>query len=154
MSSKTYLYWIHYPSHTDPTTQGYIGITCNKQDRFAFHRRTFKEYFAKGAQITVLREFASRDAALIIEADYRPVANIGWNTYSGAVNRLNGKPKHSTTHNASQGTKLVNMRIDPRLWDDFRRVCKENNISASERMRQLMEAEIGMTDDRQMEFEF
>jgi predicted GIY-YIG superfamily endonuclease len=153
MSSKTYLYWIHYPDHTDPTTEGYIGITCNTKERFQVHKRTFKHYFDNGATISILNEFDSRDAAHVVEADYRPVANIGWNTYSGAVNRLNNRPGVSTTYNASLGTKLVNIRIEPQLWDNFKDNCKRLGVSASERMRQLMEQELE-TDYSQYEFDF
>ena len=165
MSSKTYLYWIHLPEYADPTTQGYIGITCDKTERFNCHRNTFKEYFSMGAIITVLNEYDDREAALRIEADYRPLPNIGWNTYSGSTKRLtNSSPPRATTRyfttkgkNVGSEMKLVNMRIPVQLWEQFQEYCSnELHLPASERMRQLMLEDIqGMhLDTEQLEFDF
>ena len=163
MSSTTYLYWVHLPSYTDPLTQGYIGITVDKKERFNCHRKTFKDYFAQGAVITVLNEYDDRDTALRIEADYRPAPNIGWNTHPGSIKRLtNSRPPISTTsyvtsrgNNAGQVHKLVNMRIPASLWEDFQLHCKEKGTSASERMREMMVEDIDTTvEERQFEFDF
>ena len=131
------VYWIHYPNHTDPTVEGYIGITNNIERRIQDHKRTFQQYFDAGAIVTVLHEVKKREDAMVIEADYRPLPNIGWNTHPGSLKRLNSKPAVSTTGNSS--TKMVNMRIDPDLWYRFKHHCKQEGFkSMSSRIQELM----------------
>ena len=48
------VYWIHNEEHTDPYTQGYIGISSNVSKRLQQHNKwhcenkNLKEYYANG----------------------------------------------------------------------------------------------------------
>ena len=134
------LYWIHLPSHTDPTAEGYVGITVDLERRTMDHRKTFENYFHQGAVVTVLHSGLTREKAMVLEADLRPVANIGWNTHPGSVKRINGKPIVSTTGTST--SKMVNLRIDPDLWKRFQIHCKELGETMASRMRLLMTEDI------------
>ena len=84
----TYLYWIRHPEHTDPMTQGYIGVTKNPKTRFRNHKSSGENTYlqrniAKGATMEILKEFRSREAALKEETKYRPDKGIGWNLTEG-----------------------------------------------------------------------
>lgn len=93
-----YLYWIHYPEHTDPLTQGYIGITSDPDRRFKSHQsssynRMVKGAIKKGAKMTILHEYDGHETALAIEETYRPDDRIGWNLVKGG----GMPPRHQNT---------------------------------------------------------
>jgi predicted GIY-YIG superfamily endonuclease len=135
------VYWLHYPSHTDPAVEGYIGVTNNLEYRMKVHRKTFKEYFDNGALVTVLHEVMKREDAMLIEADYRPQSRIGWNTHPGSLRRLNPpKPVVSTSGNTKQ--KMVNMRIDPDFWYRFKMHCQEEGCTMTSRIQELMQRDM------------
>jgi hypothetical protein len=88
-----YVYWIHREVHTDPTTEGYIGITTE------FDRRMWK-HFRNPSNIHLARALqkyddikkdilweGSRDECLLSEFFLRPDVGIGWN-----INRGGGMP--------------------------------------------------------------
>mgnify|MGYP006266522271 CR=1 FL=1 len=93
--SEHCVYWIRRPDHTDPTTQGYIGIT-------AFFERRMKEHFKK-TENRYLRNainkygwdnlvkeqllIGTEEYCLEIELKLRPKEQIGWNLVKGG-----GKP--------------------------------------------------------------
>lgn len=90
-----YLYWVHAHHHTDPTTQGYIGISNQPNKRFKAHTtdtalvgsRKIREYVEENGldsvTHTILHTFNDLDSARQCEKSYRPVAHIGWNIKSG-----------------------------------------------------------------------
>ncbi len=83
----TYLYWIRHPEHTDPMTQGYIGVTSRPKARFLEHKTRdentyLKRNIAKGATMEILNEFRTRKQALKEEIKYRSKP-IGWNLTEG-----------------------------------------------------------------------
>lgn len=89
---STYLYWIHYAEHTDPMSQGYIGITVNPTRRLYSHKcnpdnRMVKGALKKGASMSVIGEFNTEKDALTEELRMRPTELIGWNLTKGG-----GKP--------------------------------------------------------------
>lgn len=82
------LYWIHYPDHTFPESEGYIGITSDFSKRIKTHSRYTKYAHVKnridyGAVSTILHENLTKDQAEALEAKYRPEENIGWNIAKG-----------------------------------------------------------------------
>jgi len=88
MSSTNYLYWIHYPSHTDPRSEGYIGITKDPYHREWRHRNNAGNPIAynamrKGAVFSVLEQYNTREEAISREIELRPSENIGWNIREG-----------------------------------------------------------------------
>ena len=83
-----YLYWIHYPHHTDPYTEGYIGITNDLYMREYKHRNGGGSPIAynamkKGACFSVLHQYNNRNDVVKKEIEYRPTENIGWNIREG-----------------------------------------------------------------------
>ena len=99
----TYLYWVHYPEHTDPFTQGYVGISNNVTARFTYHKSKkcsdnpiLHRAILKGAILTIIGEFEHRDDALSEEIRYRSNKNIGWNINQGGgvTPDRTGKPNH------------------------------------------------------------
>jgi hypothetical protein len=81
------VYWIHLLDHTDPYTEGYIGITANdpvhRLRRHVQINPTIREGVSQGAIQTVLREGLRRSEALSLERSYRPKPHIGWNKAKG-----------------------------------------------------------------------
>ena len=86
---ETYcLYWIHYPEQTNPSSEGYIGITKNFDQRVKTHSKYTKYKHIKnridsGAIIDVLVENLTEESAKTLEEQYRPHDNIGWNLTKG-----------------------------------------------------------------------
>jgi len=83
-----YVYWIHKEHHTDPYSQGYVGISNDPVRRFKEHSNNKqKSYVANaiksGATMSVLHENIDKVSAKSIEETYRPKENIGWNVAKG-----------------------------------------------------------------------
>ena len=98
---KVYVYWIHNINHTNPYTEGYIGISTKPINRFKYHSNLkcadnypLYEAIKKGAVQTILHEFKTREEALEREIEYRPKEKIGWNIIPGGtdVPSRKGKP--------------------------------------------------------------
>jgi predicted GIY-YIG superfamily endonuclease len=83
------VYWIHYKEHTDPYTEGYIGVTNNLERRLTEHTSVkskchhVKNRINNGAIVSVLHHVSSIDEALALELEYRPEEYIGWNICEG-----------------------------------------------------------------------
>jgi len=75
------VYWCHLPEHTDPFTQGYIGIATRYWKRERQHRRSGR--FPAGFQFTLLAVNYPRFEAAKLEWQYRPRRHIGWNIKQG-----------------------------------------------------------------------
>jgi predicted GIY-YIG superfamily endonuclease len=97
MSSKTYLYWIHYPESNDPLTEGYIGVSKAPETRYKYHshpkRNNNQHLFRamqKGCELTILEEFDVAEEAYSREEHYRPTEHIGFNIIPGGSEK--GRP--------------------------------------------------------------
>lgn len=94
-----YLYWYHLPEHTDPYTQGYIGITNDLERRHKEHKYSANKqnktylctHFTKAINAyngidnlekDILAE-ASYEEICTLERNYRPTLSIGWNIAVG-----------------------------------------------------------------------
>lgn len=84
------IYWIKYPEHTDPFTDGYIGLTAQPlENRFNDHKHNNKNKHLKNrcrkenVEIKCLLENLTQEEARRIEEIYRPSENIGWNINKG-----------------------------------------------------------------------
>lgn len=91
METKNYkIYWIRECHHTDPYTEGYIGLTSQSiEKRFSDHKYNTKNKHLRNrcrqnvVGIVLLEENMDRDSVRIRENHYRPLPNIGWNINPG-----------------------------------------------------------------------
>lgn len=89
-----YVYWSKLKSHTDPYSQGYIGVTCQPKIRFNTHRffsnayskkvREMYEKHGEDVELYILYE-GTQDQAYFEEYYYRPLPKIGWNIQKGGM---------------------------------------------------------------------
>lgn len=84
-----YVYWIHREVHTDPSSEGYIGITSEFDKRMWRHfknpnnthlKRALQKY--DDVKKDILWE-GSREECLLSEFFLRPEVGIGWNISRG-----------------------------------------------------------------------
>lgn len=92
----TFLYWIHLPEHTNPKTQGYIGVTNNCKRRWNTHKRQARQKTSKTPHLanainiyqnltyTVLFQ-GPEEGCYQLEEYFRPVPDIGWNVKQGGI---------------------------------------------------------------------
>lgn len=112
-----YVYWIHLPEHTDPFTEGYIGVSNNPKKRFREHKLNAESSRGICAVVeraitkhgeSILHEVlieTSEDWAYFYESKLRPKRGIGWNVAVGG-----STPSGMTGRKHSQETKYK-MRI-------------------------------------------
>lgn len=110
--NKYYLYWYRLDTHTDPYTEGYIGITNDLNRRHKEHKysadKTNKTYLQShftnainlyGGIDTLVKEvlhIASYEEICTLERTYRKTLKVGWNIavggeHPGAISPLKGK---------------------------------------------------------------
>jgi hypothetical protein len=84
------IYWIKYPEYSDPLKEGYIGLTSQTiEKRFMDHKSNKKNKLLanrckkENVEIICLQENLTEDQAKLIEENYRPTENIGWNINKG-----------------------------------------------------------------------
>ncbi len=93
-----FVYWIHRESHTDPHSQGYVGVSNNPGRRYLGY---LSYASGKGTGdssnnkhlISALRKYedvvcdlmymGDREECLLLEEMYRPEDGIGWNLVKG-----------------------------------------------------------------------
>lgn len=101
------VYWYRLATHTDPYTEGYVGVTNQPQIRHRSHvkglkgcgkilHNAFKKYGAEAIQRMVLHT-VPKEEAYTLENHYRPQPNIGWNIAAGG-----GLPPDTTGRKDSQ----------------------------------------------------
>ncbi len=111
------VYWFHFEEHTDPFTQGYIGITNDFERRYIEHKRhinsdkhnhfynAVRKYSDKELQYTILHSDITLDNASALEEMYRPELNIAWNSAIGGMCALSGYTKSVTLFHESNPSK-------------------------------------------------
>ena len=84
------VYWIKYAEYTNPLVEGYIGITSQTiENRFKEHFYNKKNKLLANrckkekVLIICLHDNLSADEAKLLEINYRPHENIGWNINKG-----------------------------------------------------------------------
>lgn len=102
------LYWIHNPEHTDPYSQGYVGLTKrDPQERFREH---LQRKGLDGVEFTILSQGNESDISAL-EESYRPESHIGWNTARGGLHggRPTGIHTSGWTHSEESKQKRSDM---------------------------------------------
>ena len=84
------IYWIKYPTHTNPNIEGYIGLTSQTiEKRFLNHKSNRKNKLLanrckkENVEVVCLHENLTKEQARLMEEQYRPLENIGWNINKG-----------------------------------------------------------------------
>ena len=77
-----YLYWWRDHNHTDPLTEGYIGITRKLDQRIQRHK-TEADWYRDDLEMHILYSGLSKEKAEELENKYRPTTMIGWNIIEG-----------------------------------------------------------------------
>lgn len=90
MITTHYVYWIKRKTHTDIFTEGYVGISNNPFKRFNNGHKYTKNKRLKHAlskysdiEIVIVHEKSSEKECSVLEEQYRPKPNIGWNLNKG-----------------------------------------------------------------------
>lgn len=115
------VYWLHLEEHTDPLTEGYIGVSVNPKIRVQAHLRgkttshkllEIIAIYDKRSFITTELYSGTLEECLQKEFQLRPKANIGWNMLPGGgkhPNNIGRKLSEETKRKISQsnlGKKL------------------------------------------------
>jgi hypothetical protein len=88
------VYWYHLAEHTDPLSQGYVGVTCQNDVRKRCHingstggskvlHQAFKKYGVGAIIQDILCTTTDAETAYTLEQHYRPLPRIGWNLAAG-----------------------------------------------------------------------
>jgi len=84
------LYWIKYSFFTNPIEEGYIGITSQTiEKRFFDHKCNAKNKLLANrcrketVEVVCLHDNLTKEEAKLLEEQYRPLENIGWNINKG-----------------------------------------------------------------------
>lgn len=88
------VYWYHLAQHTNPHTQGYIGVTKENNVRRRCHIngvsggskilcKAFKKYGSENVIQDILHTVDSSEEAYELEMAYRPHPRTGWNIAIG-----------------------------------------------------------------------
>lgn len=94
-----YLYWYHLKTHSDPYTEGYIGVTKDINRRYNEHMRNSNKlknhfynaldcYGKENVLLTVLHIVSDEREVYDLESIYRPDPNTGWNFAAGGKDIL------------------------------------------------------------------
>jgi len=133
------VYWIKYPEHNDPQSEGYIGITSQTiEKRFDNHKHNTKNHYLRNrcrqekVDIVCLHEGLNQQEARKIEEQYRPIENIGWNINKGGDLPPSRKGKSSpksllTGENRTEKQKAGTIRRSKKI--------KGNNFSGMRKNR-------------------
>ena len=79
---RHFVYWIHLPEHTDPHTEGYVGVSIRPEQRMKEHA-SHKEFWDDRVTWEILHEFGTSEESYDKEEEYRPEGYIGWNIKKG-----------------------------------------------------------------------
>ena len=85
------VYWLRDNTHTNPHTEGYIGITSRDPSlRLEEHLKS-KDYIPDTYVFDILHQVDTPEEMCSIEESYRPQSHIGWNLAKGGVR--GGRPE-------------------------------------------------------------
>lgn len=111
------VYWYKRPIHTNPYTEGYIGITKNMRKRNISHKTNTKvSHFTNAMKLyndieyTMLHTNVTLQEASDLEYAYRPDTNIGWNAAIGGADVLATRAVPITMYHETDPDKLYNFK--------------------------------------------
>ena len=158
------VYWIREQSHTDPATQGYIGVSGNVQRRFERHRlcengtnaylrHAIEKYGWDNLVRSILLE-ADKQCCLDFETKMRPTEKIGWNLAPGG----GFPPTHYGPQPKLKGRKCWNKGLTNIFSPETLEVMRKKKLAVSpankgvplsqERIEALRQINLGNTRRR------
>lgn len=111
---KKVVYWIRHVDHTDPATQGYIGVSIEVKARWKAHIKSLSspqldshlirsmKLYGSSIVFGIIHEYDSIEEALLREIELRPCENIGWNMCAGG-----GYPARVTKQTAAKISESI-----------------------------------------------
>ena len=103
------VYWLRDNTHTNPHTEGYIGVTSRDPQLRLNEHLIAKEYLPDTYVFDILHQVDTRDEMLSIEKSYRPQSHIGWNLAKGGGARPTGIHTSGWTHTEESKQKRSEM---------------------------------------------
>ena len=107
------VYWIRHKTHNNRFTQGYIGVSKDSTSRWKQHKTKTNQHltnafnkYTEDIVFEVLFEDIEEELALLIELEYRPAENIGWNIAKGG-----GLPPVGNKHTEESKEKIRQSQI-------------------------------------------
>ena len=89
------VYWVHKASHTNPYTEGYVGVTKrDPKQRLYEHVQTKR--LPDECELDLLATGLTEDQAYELEIHYRPTWYIGWNVSKGGWHAERPKGIHTS----------------------------------------------------------
>ena len=144
------IYWAHIPGkHTDIMSEGYVGVTIDLERRIREHRTKAKsstifysalQKYKHSIIFVEIDKFDDINLAYIIENNYRPLPDTGWNTCSGGLggsgykHSKKDKKKMSISHKGIKHTEEHKRKIGEAM--------KGKKLTA-ETKRKMSEAKVG-----------
>jgi len=117
-----YVYWIHYPNHTNPKTEGYIGVSKQPSVRMRYHsslkysdNSRLYRCIQKGAMQSILFECSTEQFAYQLEESLRPHDGIGWNMQSGGTSPPSQLGKNNPNVAKSNRTRVVSQETKQKM---------------------------------------
>lgn len=111
------VYWIRHKDHNDVTTQGYVGISGDFENRLEYHRkkntnkklRNAMSKYGDDIVTDIIYEFNTKQEALEKEYELRPSEFIGWNLAPGGGIPPNINDYPDAIEKIRQSVKALNM---------------------------------------------
>lgn len=157
-NSQAVIYWIRLSEHTDPFTQGYIGVSKRFEKRILDHEKFIKENKHKNPHLVnstkkygwdnLIKEIIFIGDEIICyekEIEYRPVKTIGWNIAPGGHRGPGwplGKPKDP------KSVKLQQLTMAPKLAEISKRNMEKRRLYLDQRERKRIEKELEIENNR------
>lgn len=111
------VYWIRHKDHKNVTTQGYVGISGDLENRLRYHRekntnkklRNAMSKYGDNIITDIIYEFNTTQEALEKERELRPSEFIGWNLAPGGGVPPNINDYPDAIEKIRQSIKALNM---------------------------------------------
>ena len=127
----TFVYWIHLPTHTDKSTQGYIGVSNNPQRRYRDHLNQASKTpnnplsnaitLYKDKLIYSIIYIGSEQSCYSLEQSLRPKSFIGWNYLrKQAKSKLTPEGRDKISQ-ARKGKPLPPFKCERIRWNNYKR---------------------------------
>lgn len=135
-----FVYWIHNPQMTDPSTQGYVGVTNNLKRRITNHLSKLRnehhdnQHFQRAFNldddlvVDILFE-GDEEQCYLLEHQLRPKQNVGWNINVGGTKPPSAHGKQHALGNKGPTKPLISP--DGIIFESRKDAAKYYNVDIS-----------------------